>query len=165
MGETEATRAQRTKLPSGFGKLARVLNACQAECMPRKPHALELAFPLLGPSAPGGSATLGGVPFSMEHAYFSSRLPHAREHGAIAASTLVLGPPSGDGEVRVKLHLRVRVAQERAGFVTASQLLLERRMDQAVASPKVKSSVLWDVCEDAEMCTRRIELSESEGAI
>jgi len=45
----------------------------------------------------------------------------------------------------------------------SSQLLLERRVELAVASPAVTATVLWDVCADAEMHARRVELASSNG--
>ena len=157
VGATEAMRARRTRLPDGMRTLATYLNACRPA---RQPHAFEIAMPLRPPDAPGGSATLGTVAFSMEHAYRASRLPHAHKWGAVAAQTLALRPPGSDGEVRVRLHLRVRSRGECSGFVSSSQLLLERRMEQGVCMTSVPAPVLWDVCADSEMHARRIELAQ-----
>ena len=158
-GESEATRARRMLLPHGMRVLATYLNACRP---PRQQHALERSLPLLPPAHGGGDATLGGERFSMAEAYRSSSLPHTTRLGSVAATVSVMGRDS-QGHVHVQLALGVRKPEARGGFVTSSQLLLERRVELAVASPAVTATVLWDVCADAEMHARRVELASSNG--
>ena len=158
MGLDEATRRWRTRLPPGMRKLATYLNALRPE---RPMHALERSFPLLPAATAGGLPTLGGLPLDWSATYSSSQLPHVQKIGAVSTRMLVAKGPGGD--VRVRIELGTRAIKARAGFVTASQLVLERRIELAVASPNVSAAVLWDVAADAEMHARRIEIAASVG--
>ena len=159
VGESQATCMRRVRLPHGMQMLATYLNACRGS---RQEHALESALPLLPPTRAGGDATLGGERFCMSEAYRTSSLPHTTRWGVVAATTTVMMRDS-QGNVRVRLTLCIRRQEARGGFVTCSQILLERRFERAVASLDVTASVLWDVCADAEMHARRIELASSHG--
>ena len=159
-GPSEATRRRRVQLPPGMRMVALYANACRP---PREQHALEKLSPLVQPQHPGGMATLGGAPFSLPDAYYSSRLPHVTKRGAVAAAVKAFAVPDALGGVRVKLNLSVLEYGERTGFVDASQLILERRMQLAVATPQVAPSVMWDVCADAEEDARRIEIAQGAG--
>ena len=158
IGLDDATRKRRVKLPHGMRMLSSYLNALRA---PRPVHVLERLFPLSGSQQPGGAAQLGGSAFDFADAYASSQLPHTSAFGAV--STCMAVGKDRQGGVRVRLELGTRPVEARRGFVTSSQLILERRVELAVSSPAISAAALWDVAADMEMHARRIELAESHG--
>jgi len=105
----------------------------------RQPHALEKVMPLAPPAEHGGLATLGHVPirFGAEGvACHDDVLDPFHPNSYDSTTGTYSGPVPVDEHGVDGLYERShRLPETRRGFVTASQLLTERRLEIAIDDP------------------------------